>query len=138
MRIRNLPLFVFLFFGVAMLGAVPSGIQAARDVPRMSIDELKSVLESKDLVVIDARSGKDWASSDLKIKTAVREEPKEFQSWAGKYPKDKKIVIYCACPNEGTSVSLAQKLMERGYDKVYALKGGWNEWQRAKYPVEPK
>jgi rhodanese-related sulfurtransferase len=33
---------------------------------------------------------------------------------------------------------LAQKLMDKGYDKVYALKGGWHEWHRAKYPVEQK
>jgi rhodanese-related sulfurtransferase len=25
-----------------------------------------------------------------------------------------------------------------GYTDVYALKGGWREWFRAKYPVEEK
>jgi 3-mercaptopyruvate sulfurtransferase SseA len=25
-----------------------------------------------------------------------------------------------------------------GYAKVYALKGGWDEWYEAKYPVEEK
>jgi hypothetical protein len=38
----------------------------------------------------------DWADSDLKIKGAVREDPKVFESWANKYPKDKTIVLYCA------------------------------------------
>jgi 3-mercaptopyruvate sulfurtransferase SseA len=28
--------------------------------------------------------------------------------------------------------------MEKGYDKVYALKGGWREWFRSKYPYEEK
>jgi len=28
--------------------------------------------------------------------------------------------------------------MDNGYTKVYALKGGWREWQRQKFPVEPK
>jgi len=28
--------------------------------------------------------------------------------------------------------------MGKGYKKVYALKGGWHEWFRAKYPVEEK
>jgi len=28
--------------------------------------------------------------------------------------------------------------MDKGYAKVYALKGGWHEWFRAKYPVEEK
>jgi len=28
--------------------------------------------------------------------------------------------------------------MNKGYTKVYALKGGWHEWFRANYPVEEK
>lgn len=30
------------------------------------------------------------------------------------------------------------KLMEKGYNKVYALKGGWQKWYRGKFPVEEK
>jgi len=28
--------------------------------------------------------------------------------------------------------------MGLGYAKVYALKGGWKEWSKAKYPTEKK
>jgi hypothetical protein len=28
--------------------------------------------------------------------------------------------------------------MEKGYGKVYALKGGWDEWSKSGYPTEPK
>jgi rhodanese-related sulfurtransferase len=40
--------------------------------------------------------------------------------------------------NEATSASVALQLIGKGYKKVYALKGGWTEWESAKYPVEPK
>jgi rhodanese-related sulfurtransferase len=33
---------------------------------------------------------------------------------------------------------MARKLIAEGYGKVYALKGGWREWSRNKYPVEEK
>jgi len=33
---------------------------------------------------------------------------------------------------------VAQELQEYGFSKVYALKGGWDEWVQAKYPVEAK
>jgi rhodanese-related sulfurtransferase len=33
---------------------------------------------------------------------------------------------------------VARKLQKSGYNKVYALKGGWKEWFRSKYPVEEK
>jgi rhodanese-related sulfurtransferase len=29
-------------------------------------------------------------------------------------------------------------LIDEGYTKAYALKGGWYEWLQAKYPVEKK
>jgi len=29
-------------------------------------------------------------------------------------------------------------LIDLGYPQVFALKGGWNEWQDSGYPVEPK
>jgi 3-mercaptopyruvate sulfurtransferase SseA len=37
-----------------------------------------------------------------------------------------------------TSARVAQKLMEMGHTKVYALKGGWREWFKANYPTEKK
>jgi 3-mercaptopyruvate sulfurtransferase SseA len=33
---------------------------------------------------------------------------------------------------------VAQKFISGGFDKVYALKGGWREWFRNKYPYENK
>jgi len=30
------------------------------------------------------------------------------------------------------------QLLEKGYTKVYALKGGWNAWTIAKFPTEQK
>jgi 3-mercaptopyruvate sulfurtransferase SseA len=28
--------------------------------------------------------------------------------------------------------------MEKGYEKVYALKGGWKEWQASGFPIQKK
>jgi rhodanese-related sulfurtransferase len=33
---------------------------------------------------------------------------------------------------------VALQLMDKGYTKVYALKGGWKEWEKAKFPTEKK
>jgi 3-mercaptopyruvate sulfurtransferase SseA len=29
-------------------------------------------------------------------------------------------------------------MIANGYERVFALKGGWREWFRAQYPVEDK
>jgi hypothetical protein len=90
--------FVRLMVGVAgvvalcMLGQVAM----ATEVPRMTKEELKPNLSDPGVVIVDVRVGKDWKGSEFKIKGAVRENPKDFSAWAGKYPKDKTIVLYCA------------------------------------------
>jgi len=33
---------------------------------------------------------------------------------------------------------VARQLIKKGFKKAYALKGGWNEWFEAKFPVEVK
>ncbi|CCH48803.1 Thiosulfate sulfurtransferase glpE (fragment) [Pseudodesulfovibrio piezophilus C1TLV30] len=33
---------------------------------------------------------------------------------------------------------MAQALMKKGFSKVYALKGGWNDWLDAGYPTDMK
>jgi rhodanese-related sulfurtransferase len=73
-----------------------AGATLVEDVPRISKEKLLSVLEHDDVVVIDVRQGKDWESSKWKIKGAIREDPKDVQSWANKYPKDRTLILYCA------------------------------------------
>ena len=68
----------------------------AGDVKRMTAAELKNMLGSKELVILDARSGRDWSTSELKITGAIRVNGDDFDSWANSYPKEKKIVFYCA------------------------------------------
>jgi hypothetical protein len=67
-----------------------------KDVPMVTQDELKAMLENPDLVIIDVRFDKHWTASELKIKGAMREDPNDVTSWADKYLKDKLIVVYCA------------------------------------------
>jgi 3-mercaptopyruvate sulfurtransferase SseA len=33
---------------------------------------------------------------------------------------------------------VAQQLLKMGFPQVWALKGGWNEWEKAGYPTEAK
>ena len=71
-------------------------LEKSVDAPTMTKDKLKAILGNPDLLIIDVRYGKDWTDSDLKIRGAIREDPKAFDSWASKYPKDKTLVFYCA------------------------------------------
>ena len=80
---------------IVLISAVVSSALAA-DVGKISKEELKKALDDENVVILDARSGRDWSSSEFKIKGAIRANPSEFKSWAATYPKDKKLVLYCA------------------------------------------
>ena len=68
----------------------------AGNVPRITKKQLKGMFGDSDLIILDARAGKDWKASEFKIQGAERAEPRDFNSWATKYPKDKSVVLYCA------------------------------------------
>jgi len=91
LKIKNflivLPLLILL--------AGPS-LSFAIEVATITKEELKAQLDSSDVTILDVRTGKDWKSSEFKIKGAVRANPNEFDKWAETYPKDKKFVLYCA------------------------------------------
>ena len=66
------------------------------DAPRITIEELNSMLGDPNLVIIDSLVGDQWATVAQKLPGAVHENPEDVESWADKYPKDKVIVTYCA------------------------------------------
>jgi hypothetical protein len=62
--------------------------------PKMTKEELKTKLGSKDLIVIDVRLDEQWRFSNRKIPGAVHENPAIPSEWMDKYPKDKTLVFY--------------------------------------------
>lgn len=73
-----------------------AGAALGAEVPRLTKEELRGLLGDPGVAIIDTRLGRDWASSDVKIPGAVREDPGAVSSWAGKYAQDQTIVLYCA------------------------------------------
>lgn len=95
MRIRQ-PIPYVLLFALTLLLTSADISQAGTDVPLMTTDELKAMLDDPDLLILDVRRGKDWKSSEFKIKGATYAKPDAYDTWANTYPKSKKIVLYCA------------------------------------------
>jgi len=69
---------------------------AAEDAARIAKEEVKALLNDPNVAILDASLGSDWKKSDKKIKGAVRIDPLDVGAWAGNYPKDKKVIVYCA------------------------------------------
>ena len=62
--------------------------------PRITPEELKSMLGEPKLVIVDVRRNLDWNSSEYKITGAVRADPTKVESWASTFGKDKTFVVY--------------------------------------------
>lgn len=86
--------FLRVLMAVLAAALVLSAQAASEEVARKTTEELKGMLGQPNVVVLDVRTEYDWNSSGEKIKGAVRENPKEVESWAGRYPKDKTMVLY--------------------------------------------
>ncbi|MCP3888549.1 MAG: hypothetical protein GY702_06705 [Desulfobulbaceae bacterium] len=81
-----------IFIVTSLLLATPL---IAGSVSKMNKEELKTLLGSDDLVVLDVRTGRDWSTSEFKIQSAVRADGRDL-SVANNYTIDHTFVLYCA------------------------------------------
>ncbi len=100
MRPRGYLFLSILLVIYLVLSAMISKVQAMGkgvEVPLVTKEQLLSMMEKQDLVILDVREGESWKESKHKIQGAVREDPqKDVQGWFDKYSKDKTLVFYCS------------------------------------------
>ena len=53
----------------------------AADIPLMTKETLKEKLDDANVVIVDVRKGRDWKSSEFKIKGALKSDLKDIDSW---------------------------------------------------------
>jgi rhodanese-related sulfurtransferase len=85
---------IIVLVTLALFAAVPFAF--SKGVEIVDKDELKGMLDTSGVVVYDVRTGRDWSSSEFKIKGAVRLTGKDIAGAIETTPKDSTIVLYCA------------------------------------------
>jgi hypothetical protein len=89
---------IVLAIDMGIPGADAAHIPTMKDleaIPRLTKEELKPMLGNQNVIIIDVRINQHWGASKEKIVGAFRESPtKDIRTWAGKYPKNKIIVLY--------------------------------------------
>ncbi len=67
----------------------------AREVPRISAEELKSKLDRGEKVaILDVRTEHAYASSGVKIPGALRKDPSKIREWLGDLDPELEYVAY--------------------------------------------
>lgn len=68
----------------------------AASVSVVTKETVKTWMEQGGVTILDARQGRDWTSSEFKIKGALRTDPGKLETWKAQLSKDDRIVLYCA------------------------------------------
>jgi len=104
---------------------------------RMDVHELKQLMDDgAEPFVVDLRHPKDYEPDARVLPGAVRIGPLDLESHRGVLPLDRDVILYCSCPNEETSAKVALQLRKMGITRVRPLKGGFDGWKEAGYPLE--
>jgi rhodanese-related sulfurtransferase len=122
---------------LAVVLVITSSISSAQEVKSIKPEELKKLIESKaDIVVVD---NQPKGAYDMEHIPGAVNFPWAMQiKGPVNLPRNKLLILYCACSHEEDSTDVANQLMEFGYHNVKLLEGGWLRWVELGYPIEKK
>jgi rhodanese-related sulfurtransferase len=85
--------------------------------------------------VVDLRGTLDHVADPYTIPGALRIAAEELEQRHHEIPRDRDIILFCACPNEATAARIALVLKRNGVTRVRPLAGGMDAWRELAYPV---
>ena len=112
------------------------------NLPRISAEDLKKMIDQKeDVVIVDTRDGGSYGAGHINgainIQYDVTSDPMQRQMMLIALPMDKTLVAYCDCTDDANSAQVVQELYDLGYELKYlrVLSGGSLRWVELKYPM---
>jgi membrane protein DedA with SNARE-associated domain/rhodanese-related sulfurtransferase len=105
-----------------------------REVPRMTAEKLAERLEGdRPPLLIDVRGRAD-AEAAVGLPGAVLVPLGEL-SQRMNLPRDRDLVLYCACPEDASSAQGALTLRRLGFERVWVLQGGLTAWNARRQAI---
>jgi rhodanese-related sulfurtransferase len=102
--------------------------RVGRRVPRLTVQQVTEKISA----------GENPVFIDLRSHGARREVPgipgslplsvEEVIAGHRDLPRDRDVILYCACPQDAASVQAAKRLHEKGLARVWPLAGGIEAW----------
>jgi len=136
------------FFGVLLLFAI-LGFFVGRVLRRRMVlkkmvaarvepEALKKQLDAGESVyIVDLRHPLELLPNPFTLPGAHHMSPNTLAARHHEIPRDRDIVLYCTCPSEATAAKTAMTLQKLGIERVRPLRGGYEEWKRLGFPLEP-
>ena len=106
---------------------------AASQVEEITNQQLTQLMEDKELQLVDVRTAEEVSQGMIEGAQNIDFRNPEFESNIGKLDKKKPIAVYCGAGiRSGKSAAMLQEL---GFEEVYDLTGGFNQWEAENYPI---
>ena len=103
---------------------------------RIGVAELYDLVQAgAEPIIVDVRSPTARALDPHWIPGALHVPLEEVAKHIKDLPRDRDIILYCACPSEASAARVARILMNHGFKKVRPLHGGLDAWVAAGYAV---
>ena len=114
---------------------------AQEDIPRISIQELKKMMDDgTPVTILDVQPREVYEEGHIKGAISLPWKSQIALEDVWSLPTDQLIVVYCDCgPGEADSASIAAQLFQMGYENVKILKDpSIRGWKELGYPIERK
>jgi rhodanese-related sulfurtransferase len=105
-------------------------------IARITPEELKEKLDAgEDVLIVDLRHSLEFEANPETIPGALHVDAAELEEAYEVIPRDREIVLFCACPNEVTAARLALLLRSKGITRIRPLSGGYEGWRNRGFPL---
>ncbi len=105
---------------------------------RLEPDELKKRLDAgEEVYIVDLRHPLELLPDPFTLPGAVHFSPESLAARHSEIPRDREVVLFCTCPSEATAAKTAMELYRLGVERVRPLRGGFDEWKRLGFPLDP-
>jgi len=132
------PLIMLSVIAASILTASLS-TEAGEEIPRISIKELKNMMDQEaEVIIIDVQPKAVYDKGHIKGAVSIPWKSQLLLEDVWSIPGGVPVVIYCACgPGESDSADIGRQLMKMGYSDVMVLQHPAIEgWKDSGYPVE--
>ena len=96
------------------------------DFKEISVEEARKKLDAGQSVFVDVRDPGSFAAAH--VPGALLLSDANVQEFVTKTDKKKPVVVYCY--HGHTSQGAAAYLMDQGFQEVYSVMGGFEEWRQ--------
>ena len=106
-------------------------------IARITPDELKRMMDAgHEPVIVDLRQPLDRQANPYSVPGAMWMAVEDLERRHHEIPRDRDVILFCACPNEVTAARMALLLKKNGIKRVRPLAGGVEAWRARNFPVD--